>query len=150
MELDAPGRGRFRGLPCGRITTGRGTTAMNKPVLGLVLGAALGALDGASAYFYPDVREHGMLTGIVIGSMGKGLVAGLATGFIARKLKSLPLGILAGFLAFFLITLPIALMENEVTHRVYFWEIIVPGSICGAIVGYATQRYGAAAAVTAR
>jgi len=119
---------------------------MNKPLLGLLLGAGLGALDGASAWFYPDVREQGMLAGIVVGSMGKGLVAGLVTGFVARKLRSLPLGILSGFLAFFLITLPIALMENEQTHQVYFWEIIIPGSICGLIVGYATQRHGSAPA----
>jgi hypothetical protein len=119
---------------------------MNKPVLGLLLGAALGALDGASAYFYPDVREHGMITGIVLGSMGKGLAAGLVTGFIARKLRSVPLGILSGFIVFTLITLPIAMMENPDTHKVYFWEIIIPGAICGAIVGFAIQRYGAAAA----
>ena len=117
---------------------------MNKPMLGLCLGAVLGAIDGASAYFYPDVREHGMLTGIVIGSMGKGLVAGLVTGFIARKLQNLPLGIVAGFLVFLAVTYPIAIMKNEITGKVYFWEIIIPGAICGAIVGYATQRYGAA------
>jgi hypothetical protein len=116
---------------------------MNKPVLGLILGALLGALDGASAYFYPDVREHGMITSIVLGSMVKGLVAGLVTGLIARNLRNLPLGILAGFLVFALITLPIAMMKNEITHKAYFWEIIIPGSICGAIVGYATQRHGA-------
>lgn len=115
---------------------------MNKPMLGLCLGGVLGAIDGASAYFYPDVRENGMITGIVIGSMGKGLLAGLVTGFIARKLRSVPLGILAGFLVFAAITFPIAIMKNEITGRVYFYEIIIPGSICGAIVGYATQRYG--------
>ncbi|MBK8178369.1 MAG: hypothetical protein IPK67_05625 [Planctomycetes bacterium] len=115
---------------------------MNKPLLGLTLGAVLGAIDGASAYFYPDVREYGMITGIVIGSMGKGLVAGLVTGFIARKLRNVPLGILSGLLVFAAITYPIAIMENPDTHKVYFWEIILPGSLCGAIVGYATQRYG--------
>lgn len=119
---------------------------MNKPLLGLVLGAVLGALDGASAYLYPDVREHGMIAGIVIGSIGKGLVAGLVTGLIARKLHSLPLGVLAGLVTFTSITLPIALMENDVTHKVYFWEIITPGAICGLIVGYATQRLGASPA----
>jgi hypothetical protein len=92
---------------------------------------------------YPEVRDQ--IVGIVIGSTVKGLVAGLVTGFVARKLRNLPLGILAGFAAFFLITLPIAMMENEVTHKTYFWEIIIPGSICGAIVGFATQRFGAAA-----
>jgi hypothetical protein len=115
---------------------------MSKPLLGLGLGALLGALDGASAFFYPDVREHGMLLGIVLGSMAKGLIAGLVTGLVARKLASLPLGILAGFAAFALVTLPIALMENPETHKVYFWEIMIPGAICGLIVGYATQRHG--------
>jgi hypothetical protein len=81
----------------------------------------------------------------MIGSMGKGLVAGLITGFIARKLSSVSLGVVVGFATFALITLPIALMKNDITHKVYFWEIIIPGSICGAIVGYATQRYGAGA-----
>ncbi len=117
---------------------------MNKPMLGLCLGAVLGAIDGASAYFYPDVREHGMITGIVIGSMGKGLVAGLVTGFIARKLQNIPLGIVAGLLVFVAVTYPIAIMKNDITGKVYFWEIIIPGAICGAIVGFATQRYGAA------
>lgn len=121
-----------------------GRHTMNKPTLGLLLGAVLGTLDGASAWFYPDVRDHGMLTGIVFGSMGKGLIAGLVTGLVARKLDNLPLGVLVGFLAFALITLPIALMENDITHKVYFWEIIIPGSICGLITGYATQRCGSA------
>src|SRR5262249_29338084 len=130
---DAEGRGAVRRAPRSvfrrdrtRATMTTMTTmtrmTMNKPLLGLCLGALLGALDGASAWFYPDVREHGMLAGIVLGSMGKGLVAGLVTGFIARKLSSVPLGILAGFLVFALITLPIAMMENEVTHKVYFFE----------------------------
>ena len=121
---------------------------MNKPLFGLVLGAALGALDGLSAAFYPDVREHGMLLGIVLGSTGKGLIAGLITGFVARKLRSLPLGVLAGLVVFAGITLPIAMMENPDTHKVYFWEILIPGAICGAITGFATQRHGAAANAT--
>ncbi|MFO1078379.1 MAG: hypothetical protein U1E73_11715 [Planctomycetota bacterium] len=114
---------------------------MNKPVFGLVLGAALGALDGLSSIIYPDVREQGMLLGIILGSTAKGLVAGLVTGFVARKLRSLPLGVLAGLCAFVLVTLPIAMMENPDTHKVYFWEIMIPGAICGLITGYATMRH---------
>lgn len=119
---------------------------MNKPVLGLALGALLGALDGASSWFYPDVREHDMWLGIMLGSTGKGLVAGLVTGFVARKLRSLPLGILAGLVVFAAVTLPVAVMKNDITHKVYFWEIMIPGAICGLIVGYATQRHGTLAA----
>jgi hypothetical protein len=31
----------------------------------------------------------------------------------------------------------------------YYWEIILPGSVLGLIVGYATQRYGRGSALTA-
>jgi predicted membrane protein len=39
--------------------------------------------------------------------------------------------------------------DHEVTHRNYFWAIMIPGAICGAIVGFATQRYGKAPAPAA-
>jgi hypothetical protein len=32
----------------------------------------------------------------------------------------------------------------------YYFEIILPGSIVGSIVGYATQKYGAAPATATR
>lgn len=117
---------------------------MNKIWIGLILGAVLGAIDGLSAWFYEDVRDQ-LWWPIVPGSTLKGLVAGLITGAIARKLRNLPLGIAVGLLAAALVTFPIAIEKNEKLQRTYFWEIMIPGSICGAIVGYATQRYGAGA-----
>ena len=38
---------------------------MNKIVVGLILGAVLGALDGASAWFYPEVRN--VIASIMVG-----------------------------------------------------------------------------------
>ena len=32
--------------------------------------------------------------------------------------------------------------DNTVTGKVYFWEIMIPGSLVGLIVGYATQKFG--------
>ena len=49
---------------------------MSKIILGLVIGAVLGCLDGLTAWFTPEVRAQ-LLT-IVIGSTGKGLLTGLA------------------------------------------------------------------------
>ncbi len=129
---------------------------MNKIVLGLTLGGVLGILDGCTALLSgpelfngPDWR--GELFSIVAGSMFKGLVAGVLTGAIARKMRNLPLGIVVGLLASALVTFPIAWMQrdNAVTHRNYFWAIMIPGAICGAIVGFATQRYGKAPAPAA-
>lgn len=113
---------------------------MNKPVLGLIVGGALGVLDGLTALVSaPETAPN--IGSIVIGSMGKGLVAGLLVGFVARKLNNLPVGIAVGFLVGALLALPIAMAENP-NGQVYFWEILIPGSIVGLIVGYATQRYG--------
>jgi hypothetical protein len=111
---------------------------MNKVVYGLLLGAVLGAFDGLTAWFTPAVRDQ--LLGIVIGSTFKGLVAGMITGYFARKVNSLPLGIIFGlavgmFLAYLIAAMPAA------DGKHYYFEIMLPGSIVGAIVGFATQRF---------
>src|SRR6185436_11727169 len=103
--------------------------AMHKALVGLLFGALLGAVDGASAWFYPDVRKE--IVFIILASTGKGLVAGLITGFIARKLRSLPLGMAAGFVVAALVTAPFAIGKDPLTGKSYFWEIMIPGAICG-------------------
>jgi hypothetical protein len=115
---------------------------MNKVVLGLVLGAILGVFDGLSALISaPETRPE--ILGIVIGSTFKGIVAGLLIGYFARKVNSLPAGILFGLTVGLLLAWPIAYMNAQQGHN-YYWEIMLPGGILGLIVGYATQRYGAA------
>ena len=113
---------------------------MNKPVFGLVLGGVLGALDGLSALVSaPETRPE--IVGIVIGSTFKGIIAGVLIGWFAKKVNSLPLGILFGFFIGLLLAFAVAAIpQPDGTH--YYWQIMLPGSIVGLIVGYATQRYG--------
>jgi hypothetical protein len=113
---------------------------MSKLVIGILLGAILGVLDGSTAWFTPEARAQ--LAGIIVGSTIKGVIAGVAIGFFARKVNSLPLGILFGLAVGFLLAFLVAHFGE---HGHYF-EIILPGSLVGLIVGYATQRYGAAPA----
>jgi len=114
---------------------------MSKPIIGLLLGGALGIFDGLTAYFTPEARDQ--LLGIVIGSTVKGLMTGIAIGFFAKKVNSLPLGILFGLgVGLFLAFLVAAMPQPNGQH--YYFEIMLPGSILGAIVGYATQKYGRA------
>jgi len=111
---------------------------MSKPLFGLILGGILGVFDGLTAWFTPEVRNE--LLGIIVGSTFKGLVAGVAIGYFAKKVDSLPLGVVFGLgvglvLAWIVAALPSA------TGKHYYFEIMLPGAIVGAIVGYATQKY---------
>ena len=108
---------------------------MSKPVLGLVLGGVLGIFDGLTAWFEPAVRNQ--LAGIVVGSTIKGLIAGVLIGFFAKKFNSLPLGIVFGLAVGFLLAFLVAFLEKG-----HYFEIILPGSILGLVVGFATQKYG--------
>lgn len=120
---------------------------MSKLMIGLVLGAVLGLLDGLGAYMYPGVAS--MMTGIIIGSTFKGLLTGLVAGFFARKFNSVPLGILVGLTTGFILSLLVAATSPDPTGRHYYLEIILPGATLGAIVGFATQKLGVPAKRTA-
>ena len=117
---------------------------MNKPVLGLIAGGVLGIFDGLTALVSaPEVAPQ--IAGIVAGSMGKGLVAGILIGWFAKKVNNLAAGIVFGLVIGAIFALPFALLPDPNTGVRYFWEILIPGSLVGLIVGFLTQRYGVAA-----
>lgn len=113
---------------------------MKKPVLGLLLGGVLGIFDGLTALISAPEVAPGII-GIVIGSTFKGIVAGLAIGYFSQKVNSLALGIVFGLAVGALLAFIVAAMPSE-TGKHYYWEIILPGSLVGIIVGYVTQTYG--------
>ena len=116
---------------------------MNKPVLGLILGGILGVFDGLTALISaPETQPQ--IVGIVIGSTFKGLLAGVLIGWFAKKVQSLPAGLLVGLFIGASFAFLIAAMPSP-DGKHYYWEIILPGSVLGLIVGYATQRYGTVA-----
>lgn len=111
---------------------------MNKILLGLLLGAVLGAVDGATSWFTPEVRSQ--LLGIIMGSTFKGIIAGVAAGWFAKKVQNLWAGVAFGLVVGALLAYGIVLMNQGK----YFFAIMLPGSCVGAICGWATQRYGVA------
>jgi hypothetical protein len=118
---------------------------MSKPVLGLILGAILGVFDGLTALLEPDVANNpevsSMMSGIIAGSSVKGLLAGLIIGFFARKVKSLKSGLIFGGAVGLVLAFIIAAIPQEGGQH-YWLQIMVPGTIVGIILGYATQKYG--------
>ena len=112
---------------------------MNKIVVGLLFGAVLGAIDGATAWFTPAVRDQ--IVGILLGSTFKGLVVGMLSGWYARKVQSTLWGVLVGsVLGLGFAYLVAALGDQHGNH--YYLEIMLPGFVTGAIIGFLTQRMG--------
>ena len=112
---------------------------MSKLILGLVAGAVLGVLDGLTAWFTPEVRDQMM--SIVIGSTGKGLLTGLAAGWAARRWNSMLVAVLVGLAVGFVLSFTVASMGDAQGNH-YYLQIVLPGSILGLLVGFASQKFG--------
>ena len=110
---------------------------MSKPAIGVAVGLVLGMLDGASAWFSPEARP--MMLVIVIASTIKGVITGLLAGLIARRSSSVLIGVLSGLFIGFVLSAIAAIGQAD-----HYWEIVLPGMLVGAIVGFVTQRYPAA------
>jgi hypothetical protein len=117
---------------------------VNKILVGLVFGLALGALDGATAWFYPETRS--VLAGIMVGSSIKGMVVGLLSGWFARKVQSTKWGIVVGSGFGLLFAFIVAAMDAT-KGKPHYLEIMLPGFVVGAIIGFLTQHMGASVAV---
>ena len=93
---------------------------MNRPLLGLLVGGVLGVLDGSTAFFSaPELRTE--IAGIIMGSSVKGLVAGLVTGFIVRRMGSLSVGVIVGIVVGFLLAIPVAYLNATYYENVSYW-----------------------------
>ncbi len=112
---------------------------MKKPILGLLLGAVLGAFDGLTALLTPSAAPE--IVGIVIGSTFKGLIVGVLVGWYAYRVRSMSKGLIVGLVtAAFFAFLIAAIPQPDGGH--YWFQIMLPGSLVGLVVGYATQQYG--------
>jgi hypothetical protein len=109
---------------------------LTKPMLGLAVGGALGLLDGLSGFLEPSLAA--LMGSVITFSLLKGLLAGIATGYVSERVHSMALGILAGVVIAAALSLLVILRAG----LALFWDILLPGMLLGAIVGFATQRFG--------
>jgi len=107
---------------------------VKKPLFAMLLGTVLGVLDGMTAWFTPEVRNE--IVGIIIGSTFKGLLTGVLIGVFSLKVHSLLWGTIFGLIVGAFFAWLILLMNPGHTLN-----IMLPGSLVGLIVGYATQRH---------
>jgi hypothetical protein len=112
--------------------------SLTKPMLGLTVGGVLGLLDGLSGFFEPSLAS--VMTSVITFSLLKGLLAGITTGYVSQRVHSMMLGVLAGIAIAATLSLLVILRAGTTL----FWDIMIPGMLLGAIVGFATQRFGRA------
>jgi hypothetical protein len=113
---------------------------MKKPVLGLLLGGVLGVFDGLSALITaPETAPQ--IGGIVGGSTFKGVLAGALIGWASGRVKTLGAGLLWGGLIGLFFAALIVVLQKVAGEPAYYWQIMLPGTLVGMIVGYATFRY---------
>ena len=118
------------------IDLGPALSRIPKPLVGLAVGGFLGLVDGLSGFFEPALAA--VMTSVITFSLLKGLLAGIATGYVSQRLHSMLLGILAGIGIAAALSLLVILRAG----MALFWDILPPGMLLGAIVGFATQRFG--------
>src|SRR5712664_2203630 len=110
--------------------------SLTKPMLGLAVGGVLGLMDGLSGFFEPSLAP--VMSSVITFSLLKGLVSGIATGYVSQRVHSMLLGILSGIAIAAVLSLLVILHAG----MALFWDILLPGMLLGAIVGFATQRFG--------
>lgn len=114
---------------------------MSKPIIGVILGIVLGAIDGLTALFSGGPEVKAQIGMIVVFSSLKGLIAGIIIGLVARKVRSLSTMLTVGAIVGFVLAFIIAAMPDE-SGKHYWIEILIPGTLVGLILGFLTTRFG--------
>jgi hypothetical protein len=121
---------------------------MKRPVFGLLLGGVLGIFDGLSALVSaPETKSQ--IGAIVGGSVFKGLLVGALIGWVSGKVETVGSGVLWGTIIGLFFAALVSLLQKLSGQPAYYWQIMLPGAILGAIVGYATFRHTGGASVSA-
>lgn len=112
---------------------------MSKPLLGIILGAVIGFLDGLTALFSPEADQ---IWSIATWSSIKGIIVGIIIGFYARKVNSMSKTVVFGLIIALFFAFLAALGQYLGEGQHYWLEIMLPGTITGAIIGYGVQKLG--------
>ena len=111
-----------------------------KIFVGIIVGAALGFLDGLSSYLTPAARPLFLL--IVLSSTFKGFLTGVLTAFIASRTHKLLPAVLAGLGIGLILSFLAATFTPDPNGHRYYFQIMLPGAVLGAIAGFAMQKLG--------
>lgn len=112
---------------------------MKRVGFAVILGAILGALDGATAWFTPAVRDQ--IGTIIMLSSLKSVIVGLAIGIFAGFVKNRGVVVLFGLAMGLLLAYLVAMNPDPKTGEYYYAQIMIPGGLVGLLIGFATHRF---------
>jgi hypothetical protein len=69
------------------------------------------------------------------------VLAGALIGWVSRRVRTLGAGVLWGGVIGLIFASLVTLAQKLSGETAYYWEVMLPGTILGMIVGYATFRY---------
>ena len=110
--------------------------SLTKPILGLAVGGTLGLLDGLSGFLVPSLAP--LMIGVITFSLLKGLLSGVAIGYVSQRFHSMLVGICAGLG----IAAALSFLVILDAGMALFWDIMLPGMLLGVVVGFTTQQFG--------
>jgi hypothetical protein len=110
--------------------------SLTKPLLGLAVGGTLGLLDGLSGFLVPSLAP--LMISVITFSLLKGLLSGIAIGYVSQRVHSMAVGLLAGLG----IAAVLSLLVIFRAGMALFWDIMLPGMLLGVVVGFTTQKFG--------
>ena len=118
--------------------------SLTKPMLGLAVGGTLGLLDGLSGFLEPSLAP--VMSSVITFSLLKGLLSGIAIGYVSQRVHSMAVGLLAG------LGIAAAMCLVVILHAgmALFWDIMLPGMLLGVVVGFTTQKFGKQTEASAR
>jgi|HubBroStandDraft_3_1064219.scaffolds.fasta_scaffold253400_2 hypothetical protein len=133
----APKRAALKEVALKQAARAQGNTmSLTKPMLGLAVGGTLGLLDGLSGFLEPSLAP--VMGSVITFSLLKGLVAGVAIGYVSQRFHSMLVGILAGIGIASALSLLVVLDAG----MALFLDIMLPGMLLGVVVGFTTQKFG--------
>src|SRR5260370_38578964 len=89
---------------------------------------------GLSGFLEPSLAP--LMGSVITFSLLKGLVSGVAIGFLSKRVHSMPLGILAGVLMAALFSMLLILKAG----LALFWCTMLPGMLLRVTVGFSPLR----------
>jgi hypothetical protein len=109
---------------------------ISRVLFGLILGGFLGLIDSFCEFLSRNLAAK--MFDVLLASTGKGLLCGLIIGLVNFRQRSPLVSVLTGMAIAAGLTYLVVLRTGKELQ----WSVLLPGTLLGLVVGFATQSFG--------